>query len=238
MPAVLMLADGDLATRSASGFLMRWIAPRLEPVLLYSLMARRLPFQLSARQSDIIIGMGHGDADAFCGQNEAIILEIGKYDPKEVRGKVIKLLSCQTGVALGPDLVKNGCACFMGYTDDYVWVMDADLTSTPWNDEMAAPCLMPVIDSINTLLDGKSAGEAFEVELNGYSTNAEVEEDELIKSCIEFNRTNAVLLGGPEARVRARPKIVFPFPPPPLPPQAFMFALPILGLLPGIPPPP
>ncbi|GAH96523.1 unnamed protein product, partial [marine sediment metagenome] len=34
--------------------------------------------------------------------------------------------------------------------------------------------------------------------------NAEVEEDELIKSCLEFNRDNAVLLGDPMARVRSR----------------------------------
>lgn len=216
MPTVLILANGDLATRSASGFLIRWIAPRLEPIHLYAILARRTPFRLSAPQSDIIIGMGHGDIDAFTGQNEAVILEIGKYDPKEVEGKVIKLLSCQTGVSLGPDLVINGAASFQGYTDDFVWVCDADLASTPWSDKMAATCLMPVVNSINALLDGKTSKEAFDTELAQYDCYAEVEEDELIKSCIEFNRSNAVLLGDPEARVKARPRIMLPFPPPPI----------------------
>jgi len=128
---------------------------------------------------------------------------------------VIKLLSCQTGVELGPDLVKNGCAAFMGYTDDYVWVCDSDLASTPWSDKIAATSLIPVVDGINALLDGKTAQEAFDIELEGYSRNAEVEEDELVKACLEFNWDNAVLLGNPEARARARLRITFPLPPPP-----------------------
>lgn len=216
MPTTLSLANFDLATRSSSGFLLRWIVPRLEPFTLYGALARRLPFQLSAPQSDIIIGTGHGQQDAFTGQNEAVILKVGKYDSREVRGKVIKLLSCQAGVLLGPDLISNGAACFMGYKDDYVWVMDADMAATPWGDKLAAPSLMPVIDGLNALLDGKTTKEAFDIELEGYLKNAEVEEDELIKSCLQFNHDNAVLLGDPEARIRARPRIFLPIPPPPI----------------------
>lgn len=216
MPTVLAMADFDLATRSASGFLLRYIAPRVEPVQLFSVFVRRTPFQLTAPQSDIIIGVGHGDKDTFTGHNEAIILEVGKYDPREVKGKVIKILSCQTGVELGPDCIKNGAASFMGYRDDYVWVCDADLASTPWSDEMAAASLMPVIDSINALLDGKTCEESLEIELEGYSRNAETEEDELIRACLEFNRDNAVLLGDKEARVRTRPRIFLPNGPPPI----------------------
>jgi len=214
------MADFDLPTRSATGYLLRWIVPRLEPVHLLSVLDRRLPFQLSAPQSDIIIGTGHGDVDVFTGQNESIILEVGKYDPREIEGKVIKLLSCQCGVELVPDLVENGAACAMGYTDDYLWVCDADLASVPWADkEFAGKCLLPVIGGLNALLDGKTAQEALDTELTQYDCYAEIEEDELIKSCIEFNRDNAVLLGDPEARIRPRPGLLLPFrliPPPPL----------------------
>src|SRR4030065_113457 len=143
------MSDFDLPTRSASGFLLRYIAPRVEPFQLFSFLARRLPFQLSAPQSDIIIGAGHGSKTSFTGQNESVILEVGKYNPREVRGKVIKLLSCQTGVSLGPDLIKNGAVAFLGYKDDYVWVMDEDHAATPWADKMAATNLMPVIDGLN-----------------------------------------------------------------------------------------
>jgi len=219
MPTVLAMADFDLPTRSASGFLLRYIAPRVEPFQLLGMLVRRLPFKLAAPQADIIIGVGHGDIDVFTGQNEAIILEVGKYDPREVRGKVIKLLSCQCGVELCPDLVANGAACAAGYTDDYIWVMDSDLASTPWTDEIAATSLMPVIDGLNALLDGKSARAALDIELEGYSRNAKVQEDDLVKACLEFNRENAILIGDGGASIRARPSLALPFkliPPPPL----------------------
>ncbi|HUV56318.1 MAG TPA: hypothetical protein VMV84_03715 [Dehalococcoidales bacterium] len=220
MPTVLAMSDFDLPTRSASGFLLRYIVPRVEPIQLLGVLVRRLPFKLAAPQADIIIGAGHGDVDVFTGQNEAIILEVGKYGPREVEGKVIKLLSCQCGVELCPDLVANGAACAIGYTDDYVWVMDSDLASTPWADkEFAGRCLMPVIDGLNALLDGKTAREALDIELEGYSRNAEVEEDELVKACLEFNHDNAILIGDGGASIRARPQLALPFrliPPPPL----------------------
>lgn len=219
MPVVLAMPDFDLATRSASGFLLRWIAPRVEPAHLFSSLVRRKPFQLSAPQSDILILMGHGDIDALTGQNEVIILEVGQYDPREIEGKVIKLLSCQTGVSLGPDLIRNGAASVLAYIDDYVWVCDADLAATPWADKLAATSMMPVVDSINALLDGKTAREAFEIELQGYTRNAEVEEDDLIKACLEFNRDNAIMLGEEGTKVRARLPLALPFklvPPPPL----------------------
>jgi hypothetical protein len=216
VPTAVLMSDFDLPTRSASGFLLRYIAPRVEPVQLYSFLARRLPFQLSAPQSDIIIGVGHGSQTSFTGQNEALILEVGKYNPREIKGKVIKLLSCQTGVALGPDLVKNGAKAFLGYKDDYVWVVDSDFASKPWADKMAGTCLLPVVDGLNALLDGKTAKEAFEVELQGYLKNAAAEEDALIKSCLGFNYDNAVLLGEPTTRVRSRPNIKLPLAPPPI----------------------
>lgn len=216
MPSVLALPRFDLPTKSASGFMLRWIAPRLEPVHLFAFLDTKVLFALSAPQSDVIIMTGHGSADAITGQNEAVILEVDKYNPREVKGKVVKLLSCQTGVELGPDLIRNGAASFMGYTDDYIWVMDSDLASTPWSDKMAAVCLMPVVNSINGLLDGKTSREAFDIELAQYDCYAEVEEDELIKSCIEFNRDNAVLLGDGGAKIRPRPRITLPIPPPPI----------------------
>ena len=79
--------------------------------------------------------------------------------------------------------------------------------------------MMPITNCVNAVLDGKTTGEAFGNLIEGLSENAEVEEDELVKSCIEFNISNAVLLGDENARVRARPPMLLPFrliPPPPI----------------------
>lgn len=216
MPSTLCMADFDLPTRSASGFLLRYILPRLGPVPLYRMLDRRKPFQLSAPRSDIIIGMGHGDVDTFTGQNENLILRIGEYNPDEIKGKVVKLLSCQTGVLLGPDLVRNGARAYLGYTDDYLWVCDSDKASTPWSDHLASPFLLPVVDSINGILSGKTVGEAHQIEIDGYRKNAAETEDEMTKSLLAFNMRNAILLGDSSAKISPRPKIILPIPPPPI----------------------
>lgn len=212
---MLALADFDAPTRSASGFLIRHILPRTGPPQLVSFLDRKALFT-RLTFGDLIIGMGHGGPDVFTGQNEVVLLEAGKYDPRLVKGKFVKLLSCECGQELGQDLVDNGAIAFQGYTEDFLWVMDLDYISTPWADPMASKALLPVVCSMHLILDGKTNQESFDAELEGLSINAEKEEDELIKSCLEFDRDNAVLLGDGEARVKARPKISFPIPPPPL----------------------
>jgi len=135
----------------------------------------------------------------------------------DVRNKVIILIACETARELGPKLVEKGAASYIGFQEDLVWVMDSDLASTPWADrEFAATVMMPVTSCVNAILDGKTMGEAFNILTEQLACNAEIEEDDLIRSCINFNKKNAVLLGSPEAKVIARPKIVLPLSPPPI----------------------
>jgi len=216
MTSMLALPLYDLPTRSSSGFLLRWIAPRMGPVQLISILDTSGAFQALSVPSDIIVATGHGNPDILTGHKEAVILRVGDYDPKVVAGKVLKFLSCQTGNQLGPDTINNGALSYAGYGADYVWVVDADKWMTPWSDEFAAKSIMPVVDSINALLDGETAQTAFDIEMEGYTRNADLTENELIRSCLKYNRNNAVLLGDPEARVKPRPKITMPLPPPPI----------------------
>jgi len=210
---VICLADYDFPTRSASGFLIRYVVPRSEPPQLVGELCRK-PLFTTLTFGDLIIAMGHGDPDTLTGQNEVILMDT-EHIPN-VKGKIIKLVSCETGQKLGPALINAGAIAFQGFKEDFVWVMDADYISNPWADPYAAKALLPVVDSINSILDGKTNQEAFKVEKDGFSANIAKEEDELVRSCLEFDRDNAVLLGDPMARVRPRPKFRLPLPPPPI----------------------
>jgi len=204
----------DLPTRSASGFLIRYVLPRSAPPQLLGPADRRQPFQMLT-MGDTIIGVGHGSPSEFCGHNDQVIMDT--LSIPDVEGKVLILISCETAKELGPALINAGAASYIGFQEDLVWVMDADLASTPWADKkFAAPVMMPITNCVNTVLDGKTTGEAFAVLIENLAGNAELEEDDLIRSCINFNKKNAVLLGDPTARVRARPKITLPLPPPPI----------------------
>ena len=72
MPSVITMADFDLPTRSASGFLLRWIVPRLGPTHLFGPMDRPELFDIAAPPSDVMIMMGHGQPDEVTGQNEVV----------------------------------------------------------------------------------------------------------------------------------------------------------------------
>ncbi len=210
---MLTLPLYDLPTRSASGFLIRYVVPRSAPPQLVGPLSRRQPFQMLTI-GDTIIGVGHGDPTTFSGHNDQVIMDT--LSIPDVKGKVVILISCETAKELGPAIIQAGASSYIGFKEDLVWVMDSDLASTPWSDKLAATVMMPLTSCVNSVLDGKTTGEAFAVLIEYLSRNALAEEDDLIRSCINFNKKNAVLLGDPEGRVTARPKITLPIPPPPI----------------------
>lgn len=218
MVATLCLAAFDLPSRCASGVILRYIAPRVEPVSLFGAFARRPMFGLAAPHSDLIVGVGHGGPNEYRGQDSSLIWRAGEYDTKEVNGKVVKLVSCQAGEQLGMDLVdRGGARCFMGYSDDIVWLADPEFVTHPWDDEDAKLTLTPVVDGLNALLDGRTCKESFEVECTGFYDNAErTSEFPLMQEMLRFNYKSAILHGDPNATVARRPRIYLPMPPPPL----------------------
>lgn len=210
---MLALPLYDLPTRSASGYLIRYVLPRAVPPQLVGPMDNKALFS-TLTIGDTIIGVGHGGPSEFCGSNNQVIMDT--LSMPDVKDKVIILISCETAQVLGPALIRKGANSYIGFQEDLVWVMDADMASSPWGDRFAASLMMPIVDCVNTILDGKTTAVAFNVLNDGLEKNAAMEEDELIKSCLNFNRRNSVLLGDPAARVAARPKIFMPIPPPPI----------------------
>jgi hypothetical protein len=155
------------------------------------------------------------------GQNDTVLLKVGQYDDAEVKDKVIYAFSCQSADLLGPDVIKHGARAFFGWTDDYIWMFDGGMFLVPWDDKYARSCMMPVVDGINALLDGKSCGEAKQVQLESYEKYilALDKSDEFAADLCRFNRDNFVMYGDAEARLNPRPALPFFFkiiPPPPL----------------------
>jgi hypothetical protein len=86
----------------------------------------RSNFPLKAKSPRVvyIAGIGHGSPTTYTGHYGSPILSVGSYDPAEVAGKVIHLLSCQTARMLGPDLIKNGARAYAGYFENFRFVYD------------------------------------------------------------------------------------------------------------------
>lgn len=215
---MLVSTDMDVPTRAGHGFLLKYIAPRLEPVHLLAFLAQKPLFSFFSPRSDVIIGLGHGDENTYYGRGFNPMLQVGQYNPDEVRGKFIKLISCLSGADLGPDMIKNGALAFQGYKEEYVFLFDADYTLSPWRDPVATEFFQPVIDALNLLLDGSTNMDVYNAEVAGYNKKLEVEENPLAKGMLCQDRDALVYLGEKEAKVSPRPKISFPFmlPLPPL----------------------
>ena len=90
---MLTLPLYDLATRSASGFIIRYVLPRTAPPQLIGPLDRRQPFQMLAI-GDAIIGVGHGSPSEFSGHNDQVIM--ATLSIPDVKGKVVILISCET----------------------------------------------------------------------------------------------------------------------------------------------
>jgi len=69
-------------------------------------------------------GIGHGNYTLYTGDGGNHILEVGAYDPAEVKGKGIHFLSCETAAQLGPDTVTKGALFYDGYTENFTFVWD------------------------------------------------------------------------------------------------------------------
>jgi hypothetical protein len=207
----------DLPTRSSAGALIRYVLPRFPPPPLVGPVARRPFFSLLIPHTDVLVASGHGLAGELSGQNEDPLWVVGSYDPKEVAGKVCYLVCCECGQELAPDLVQTGKAkAVLAFDADLFWIVNSAYRLNPWDCPDAQVVMLPIMNSINLLLDGATCSEAFALEKAGFLTNAANTDDDLQRSILEYNAAHAVLCGDPSATISARPRIFPKIPPPPL----------------------
>jgi hypothetical protein len=156
------------------------------------------------------LGEGHGSPDRFTGQGLEPIF--WKCDCKEVAGRVIYLVSCLTGLELGPDMVNDkGARCYVGYRADFIWIQEA--IQDPLADRYGRGFFEPVLELIHRLADGGTAGEAFRASVDkwnewiGYWVRSYDEAAPLVVMCLLHDRNHQVLLGDEGARVATPPTV-------------------------------
>lgn len=94
---------------------------KLIPIILTGSALTRPNFAAACKRPRVMLikGIGHGSPSVFTGYHYSRLWEACKYDPAEVRGKIIHLLSCKTAQKLGPDLVKKGACAYFGYFENF-----------------------------------------------------------------------------------------------------------------------
>ena len=106
-----------------------------------------------------ISGSGHDKYEMFLGSDGNPIWHEGQ-DFDLLKGKVIHLLSCQTGAVLGRAMVVHGATAFWGYNVSFAFVHQAPPTTLE-NDKLAEAFLRMDIIIDRGILAGKNGEEIY-----------------------------------------------------------------------------
>ncbi len=155
-------------------------------------------------------GVGHGAYPLYTGHWHDRILEVGKYEPAEVRGKAIHFLSCQTATKLGPDTVSNGARAYAGYTENFIFVWDD--SSTPVDEFL----LFVKGDSVYDLMmaNGATAQQAYDTTVNAFNAAIGLVPGTAAATWLTWDRDHLKLHGDPATVIAPYRyvRICFPFP--------------------------
>jgi hypothetical protein len=113
-------------TESAAHYRKKHVIPcfinkRIIPIILTGANDTRPNFAAACKRKGVVYisGVGHGSPTAYTGYRYSHLWDKCSYDPAEVKGKIIHLLSCKTAQQLGPDLVKKGACAYFGYFENF-----------------------------------------------------------------------------------------------------------------------
>lgn len=108
----------------------------------------------------LIFFNGHGTATQIAGHNNEILIEYNKNE-QLLTGRVVYALSCSTSKVLGKSCVDKGTIAFIGYSDEYIFVTNAEFTTKPLQDKVAGLFLEPSNLVVMALIKGNTVGEAY-----------------------------------------------------------------------------
>jgi hypothetical protein len=141
-------------------------------------------------------GSGHGNVNVFTGYMNQSILQVGAYDPAEVKGKGIHFYTCLTGVQLAQDAVNHGARFYAGYTVSFTWVWDD--SSTPGINEFELFMRSESTFDI-CMANGNTAQQAFDAAYQAFTAAMAQVPGSAAASWLMYDRDHLVLRGDPAA---------------------------------------
>lgn len=111
-------------------------------------------------QPALIVFNGHGNSNSITGYDNEVLIEAD--DNEEIlSGKIAYAVSCSSAEILGPVCVKAGARAYIGYTDDFAFMIAAEKITKPLEDKSARLFLEPSNQVAISLLKGNTTGKAY-----------------------------------------------------------------------------
>lgn len=110
---------------------------------------------LEKRNPLLVFLNGHGNDDCVTGHDDEALLVVGKNENLLI-SKIIYALSCRSGKNLGVKSIQAGALGYIGYDEDFIFVIDENKLRMPLEDEIAQLFLEPSNQVMVSLIKGHS----------------------------------------------------------------------------------
>jgi predicted RNA-binding Zn-ribbon protein involved in translation (DUF1610 family) len=223
---VLLLAPdgwGDVATDISAPYYRVWIKKQIESmgyetIVLEGPQDKKANYDLAIPQSNIITGVGHGNSNVFTGYYMDV-LERTPVQQNKYSDKCFCPISCLVGLGLLPDMA-NTSKNFAGLgevteywlTARYIYMHKGEIGE----DDLVESYILSEWAFLQTLLQGKTAEEAYKIMLDTYEQYAERFDkiDPETSYYLRYDAKNRQFFGKPDWQIQPQQP---PQPPPPQP---------------------
>lgn len=152
-----------------------------------------------------IVLNGHGNGSTVTGYDNEPLITAGT-NSLILKSAVVYARSCQSAKELGPESIHDGCKAYIGYDDDFVFMVEEEKISRPLADKTARLFLDASNQVVISLLKGHTAKESNRRSKEKYkrtiqslmTSDAKKEDNELIPLLI-WDYSHQVCLGDSES---------------------------------------
>lgn len=107
----------------------------------------------------LVVFNGHGDDAVISGFDNEIIIQAGDNESL-LHEKITYAVSCSSAMILGQKCVGSKKTAYIGYNDDFAFIIDETKITRPLQDKTAQLFLEPSNQVAISLLKGNNAGES------------------------------------------------------------------------------
>lgn len=116
---------------------------------------------INKRTPSLVFFNGHGGENCVMGHSNEVLVEADNNEGL-LKNKIIYALSCKSAKELGVKSVKIGAKTYIGYNDDFVFVIDGAKIYRPLEDNDARLFLEPSNKIITSLIKGHNTGTSYQ----------------------------------------------------------------------------
>lgn len=156
---------------------------------------------------EILFLNGHGHEDRVAGHDNQILVQLGD-NHAILKDKITYALSCDSAKGLGAEVVKDGVATYIGYVDEFIFMVDSQYITKPLQDQKANPFRNASNQVMKALFKGHSAQEAsarskqsFRNHYTRFSSSKSDPDSLQMAQFLWWNMRHQVCLGNGNARI-------------------------------------